>query len=180
MEGLLRLLPVSSGLQPGPDTASWPLHNYEAHRPYRYSYTWAMLNAHAGVTNNYGHIAASDYRAGSRPLVVIGDSFIESLMNDHGDTLQGILGQRLGPSRPVYGLGASALSASDYLILAGQANAEFSPAAAAFLISDWGHLRKPIRAAGRLLPPSRRLVLRPDIRSAHARSNHAMGASVPR
>jgi hypothetical protein len=88
------------------------------------------------VTNNYGHIAASDYRAGSRPLVVIGDSFIESLMNDHGDTLQGILGQRLGPSRPVYGLGASALSASDYLILAGQANAEFSPTAAAFLISD--------------------------------------------
>src|SRR5678815_2654688 len=118
LEGLLRLLPVSSGLQPGPDTAAWPLHNYEAHRPYRYSYTWAMLNAHAGVTNNYGHIAASDYRTGSRPLVVIGDSFIESLMNDHGDTLQGILGQRLGPSRPVYGLGASALSASDYLLLA--------------------------------------------------------------
>src|SRR5512140_771985 len=90
LEGMLQVLPVNRGLLPGPDTASWPLHNYEAHRPYRYSYSWAMLNARAGVTNNYGHIADIDFRAGSGPVIVLGDSFIESLMNDYGDTLQGI------------------------------------------------------------------------------------------
>jgi hypothetical protein len=162
LEGLLRLLPVISGLEPGRDTDSWPLRNFEPHRAYRYSYTWAMLNTHAGVTNNYGQISTGDFRPGSRPLIVVGDSFIESLMNDYEDTLQGILGQSLGPSRPVYGLAASGLSASDFFVLARQARAEFAPVAAAFLISDGdiskSLLRRPggyfLRAEGSTFAPT--------------------------
>lgn len=136
LEGLMRVLPVSMGLGPTPDPAAWPLHAYEPNRPYRYSYSWAMLNAHAGTTNNYGHITPQDFRSGSRPMIVVGDSFIESQMNDYADTVQGMLGSRLGADHPVYGLGISGMSASDYVVLARQTRAEFAPSAAVFLISD--------------------------------------------
>src|SRR5688572_7193775 len=81
LEAGLRMLPTVSGLAPNPDTQAWPLRNYEASRPYQYSSGWAMLNAHRGTTNNYGHIAPHDFRPASRPLIVIGDSYVESLMN---------------------------------------------------------------------------------------------------
>jgi len=135
LECALRVLPTYSGLQPSPALEDYPLRGYEASRPYGYSYGWAMLNAHRGMTNNYGHVAPFDFRAGSRPLIVAGDSYVESLMNDYGDTLQGMLGERLG-GRPVYGLGLSGLSASDYVELARRARAEFAPASAVFMITD--------------------------------------------
>lgn len=136
LEGILRLLPVSTGLRPPAATDTWPLRPYEPRQPYTYSYGWAMLNPHRGATNNYGHIAPHDFHAASRPLLVVGDSFVESLMNEYGDTLQGILGQRLGASRPVYGLGVSGQSASDYIAMARRARAEFAPSAVVFVITD--------------------------------------------
>mgnify|MGYP001331219050 CR=1 FL=1 len=136
LEVVLRCLPVSMGLYRTEQANRWPLISYEPHLPYAYSFTWAMLNAHRGVTNNYGHIAPFDYRPGSRPLIVVGDSFVESLMNDYADTLQGQLAARLGPGAPVYGLGVSGLSASDYVALARQAKEEFRPAAAVIVLID--------------------------------------------
>jgi hypothetical protein len=136
LEVAFRLLPTMSGLEPNADVEAWPLRSYEAVRPYQYSYGWAMLNAHRGTTNNYGQIAPQDFHPGSRPMIVVGDSYIESLMNDYADTLQGILGLRLGPERPVYGFGLSGLSASDYVVLVRQARDEFAPKAAVLLITD--------------------------------------------
>jgi len=135
-ECVFRVLPTYSGLQPNPSPQDYPLRGYEASKPYGYSSGWAMLNAHRGATNNYGHVAPFDFRAGSHPLIVVGDSYIESLMNDYDETLQGILGTRLGAGRPVYGMGLSALSAADYLELARRARAEFAPASAVFLLTD--------------------------------------------
>src|SRR6185295_12345223 len=136
LEAGLRVMPAFSGLAPNSDTQSWPLRSYEASRPYQYSVGWAMLNAHRGTTNNYGHIAPYDFRRDSRPVIVIGDSYVESLMNDYDDSLQGMLGARVGAGNPVYGLGVSALSASDYIKLADLARLEFKPTAAIFVITD--------------------------------------------
>jgi hypothetical protein len=136
LETALRLLPVSMGIYRTDQFERWPLQNSEAHVPYAYSLTWAMLNAHRGTTNNYGHIAPFDYKKGSGPILVLGDSYIESLMNAHADTLQGQLGKRVGPSLPVYGLGASGLSASDYVAVSRMAKDEFSPVAAVVLMVD--------------------------------------------
>jgi hypothetical protein len=136
LECVFRMLPTYSGLQPNPAPQDYPLRGYEASRPYAYSYGWSMLNAHRGTTNNYGHVAPFDFRAGSHPMIVVGDSYIESLMNDYDQTLQGILANRLGGGRPVYGMGLSGLSASDYMELARRARAEFAPASAVYLITD--------------------------------------------
>jgi hypothetical protein len=136
MEAALRLMPVSVGLHRTTDGLRWPLQNTDARLTYSYSTSWAMLNAHRGVTNNYGHVAPFDYRKDSRPIVVLGDSYIESLMNDYRDTLQGQLGEMLGAQEAVYGLGASGLSASDYVALSRMARDEFSPSGAVILITD--------------------------------------------
>ena len=135
-EFVLRFLPVSMGLYRTEQFDKWPLQNSEPKLPYAYSISWAMLNPHRGTTNNYGHIAPFDFKKGSQPVLVIGDSFIESLMNEYGDTLQGQLGEKIGAGPAVYGMGASGLSASDYLALSRLARDEFTPVAAIFLMID--------------------------------------------
>jgi hypothetical protein len=136
LEVVLRFLPVSKGLHRSNQFARWPLQYTESRFRYDYSIGWAMLNAHHGVTNNYGHVSPFDYRPHSRPLIVMGDSYIESVMNEYSDTLQGQLGRRLGAPESVYGLGVSGASASGYIALARLARAEFAPTAAVILISD--------------------------------------------
>lgn len=136
LEMLFRLLPVSAGLYRSEDNARWPLRNYESGLSYTYSQGWDMRNPHRGTTNNYGHVAPFDYVPASGPVVVIGDSFVESLMNDYPDTLQGQLAERLGRPQSVYGLGANGTSLSDYLAVSAQARREFAPRAAVFLIVD--------------------------------------------
>lgn len=136
LEVLFRLLPVSMGLQRANDASRWPLVYAQPHTPYAYSISWKMLNAHRGQTNNYGQIAPFDYVAGSRPVVVLGDSFIESLMNDPADSLQSQLARRLGEPRGVYGLGVSGLSGAGYVALGAMAREEFRPRAAVVVIVD--------------------------------------------
>lgn len=136
LELALHFLPVSTGMRRTDESARWPLQDTPPHSAYSYSITWAMLNPHRGVTNNYGHVAPFDYRRESHPVIVIGDSFVESLMNDYADTLQGQLGRKIGRPEGVYGLGVSGLSASDYVALSRQARDEFLPSAAVFVISD--------------------------------------------
>ena len=136
LECLLRLLPVSMGRHRTDQFERWPLQNLEPHLKHSYSISWSMLNAQRGTTNNYGHIAPFDYKKGTHPLLVVGDSFIESLMNDYADTLQAQLAQKIGAPESVYGLGVSGLSASDYVALSRLARDDFKPVAAVFLITD--------------------------------------------
>jgi len=135
-EGVLRLLPVSVPLQRTASAERWPLQNAEPHTPYSYSLGWSMRNAHRGVTNNYGHVAPFDFRAHSHPVVVVGDSFVEALMNDYADTIQAALARRIGVPQGVYGLGVSGLSASDYVAMAGLARDEFQPRASVVVVVD--------------------------------------------
>ena len=143
LECILRLLPVSMGRHRTDQFERWPLQNLEPRLPYAYSISWAMLNAQRGVTNNSGHIAPFDYRKGSHPILVIGDSFIESLMNDYADTLQGQLSRKIDTLNPVYGLGVSGLSASDYLALSRLARSSSSVIYTRYLPSDDGAFSSP-------------------------------------
>ena len=144
----LQFLPVSTGLRRTDDSARWPLQNTPPHYGYAYSISWAMLNAHRGVTNNYGHVSPFDYRKASNPVIVIGDSYVESLMNDYADSLQGQLGRMIGKPESVYGLGVSGMSASDYVALSQQARDEFKPAAAVYVVTDGDLSESLIRRQG--------------------------------
>jgi hypothetical protein len=136
LEGLLRLLPVPMGLYRTEQYQRWPLVNYEPNRVYTSSMSWEMQHQRRGSTNNYGHLAPFDYVPGSRPVIVVGDSFVDSQMNSYEDTLQGQLGNLLGRRETVYGLGANGLSISDYLAVSSLAAAEFLPRGAVILLTD--------------------------------------------
>jgi hypothetical protein len=136
LELLMRLLPVSAGLYQSEQLETRPLRTYQAHLPFTYSMTWEMRDVRHGWTNNYGQLATFDYAPRSRPVIVVGDSYIESQMNDYRDTLQGQLGNMLGASDRVFGLGVSGMSMADYLVVASQASAEFARRAAVFLVVD--------------------------------------------
>ena len=136
LELVLRFLPVPMGLYRTQRYDEWPLQSYEPKLAYTYSKSWALRNAHRGMTNNYGHIAPFDFHKDSAPVIVLGDSFVEGLMNTYPETLQGRLGTLLGDPQSVYGLGVSGLSISDYLALSRLARDEFKPAAAVLLLSD--------------------------------------------
>jgi hypothetical protein len=136
LEIVMRMLPVSLGMHRTTDYARWPLQNTEPNLHYTYSLGWSMQNAHRGTTNNYGQVAPFDFRKGRRPVIVIGDSYVESLMNPFEDTLQAQLAGRIGTPDAVYGMGISGLSASDYVGLSRLARDEFAPRAAVFLVTD--------------------------------------------
>lgn len=136
LECVLRFLPVSMGRHRTEQYDRWPLQSLEPGLQHAYSIAWSMRNAQRGITNNYGHIAPINYQKDSHPIIVVGDSYIESLMNPYADTLQAQLAQKLSTANPVYGLGVSGLSASDYIALSRQAKDEFKPVAAVYLITD--------------------------------------------
>jgi hypothetical protein len=97
---------------------------------------WSLLNAQHGTTNNYGHLSPFDFQPDSRPIAVIGDSYIESKMNPYADTIQGQIGASIDESVPVYGLGAGGLSISDYLVLATSVGRTFRPRALVIALVD--------------------------------------------
>ena len=135
-EAVLRTMPVTMGLYRTQKYDTWPLHSYGPHQIFSYSMTWQMLHPNRGTTNNYGQIAPFDYKPGSKPVAVIGDSFIEAMMNRYEDTLQGELGRLLASKSPVYGLGFSGNSLAEYLAVARMAKSEFTPIALVLLIID--------------------------------------------
>jgi hypothetical protein len=135
IECTFQMLPVNKGLVRNLD-ADWPLHNYEARQSYAYSFGWSLLNAQYGTTNNYGHLVPFDFQPDSRPIAVIGDSYIESKMNPYADTIQGQMGASIGDALPVYGMGAGGLSISDYLVLATRVGRTFRPRALVIALVD--------------------------------------------
>lgn len=136
LEVVLRFLPVSRGLFRTLEVDRWPLHAYTAHSKYTYSMAWDFQNPQSGYTNNYGHLAPFDFVKGSRPIIVLGNSFIEAQMLRYSDTLQAQLRSHTESTVPVYGMGFSGNSFGEYLAMAAAAKYEFEPRAAVVLVVD--------------------------------------------
>jgi hypothetical protein len=135
-EAVLRLLPVSVGLYRESDEQTWPLRGYVPHKPFTYSNGWEMLMQHHASTNNYGQIAPFDFEKGSRPVIVLGDSFVEGQMLEYSDTLQAQIQEFAGTKPSVYGFGFSGNSLAEYLATASLARSEFAPRAAVLVLID--------------------------------------------
>lgn len=114
LEVVLQCLPVSSGLRLEQSGASMPLSRYLPRQDYVYSYGWALSNARRSVTNGQGFANSADFKPDAAVLV-LGDSFVESLMLDYPDTLQGALDRMLGGA--VYSAASSGNGLADTLEL---------------------------------------------------------------
>ena len=95
LEAVLQCLPVFSGLPLQPSNAQTPISRYVPQQHYVFSYGWAFGNARQGTINRQGFANSRDFSDGAQVLVV-GNSFVESLMLDYPNTLQGQLEKKLG------------------------------------------------------------------------------------
>jgi hypothetical protein len=131
IEIVLARLPVIAGIHAGPPDDTWPSARLVPNSRFTYSAGWDLRNVHRGRVNNMGFVAPHDYVRGEAAILVFGDSFVESLMNPYGDTLQG----RLGVAGQVYNFGVSGAALSDYLGNAATAARLFRPRWAVFVIT---------------------------------------------
>ncbi|MGK5020544.1 hypothetical protein [Janthinobacterium lividum] len=161
LEVVLQCLPVSSGLRLDQSSPSMPLSRYMPGQHYVYSYGWALSNARRGVTNRQGFANSADFQPDAAVLV-LGDSFVESLMLDYPDTLQGALDSMLGGA--VYSAASSGNGLADTLELLRYYAPRLHPRNVVVLI-DSGNLNNL------LLPASRshnQFVAGPDgVRTVH-------------
>ena len=178
LEGLLRLLPVIEGTYAAEPRASWPVHTMIPNSRYTYSKEWNLQNVHRGRINNFGYPAPFDYpsdRAGHAGggVAVFGDSYIEALMNEYPDTLQGSLNDYLQTPQTVLHFGVAGAEMPDYLGVAPLVRDQFAPRWAVIVITA-GDFTNGFRASpgyfewdAKKSPPIR---LVPEIhRSARAR-----------
>jgi hypothetical protein len=158
LEGVLRLLPVLSGTYAADPRASWPVHTMIPNTHYTYSTGWNLQNIHRGRINNYGYAAPEDYEPGRGGIAVFGDSYVEALMNEYADTLQGSLNEYLKTPRKVLSFGMSGAEMPDYLGTAALVRERFAPEWAVVVITlgdftrgfsaapgyfEWRHDRTP-------------------------------------
>lgn len=135
-EFLAQILPVNMGLYRTQNNSAWPMYGYGPHQRFVYSLGWQMLFPNSGKTNNYGQIAPYDFVPNSKPIAVIGDSFVESQMNPYGQTVQGRLNNLFNGRIPVYGFGFGGNSLAEYLAVGRMAQTEFLPVALVLVIID--------------------------------------------
>jgi hypothetical protein len=113
LEGLLRLLPVSTATQTG-----YPLDplilTYPAGHEFTSSAGWDLQHARRLRANNLGFVAHRDFTPDPRALALIGDSHVEAVALDAAERPDARLEAALGGQRPVYGLGSPGTSLLDY------------------------------------------------------------------
>lgn len=175
-EGLLRLLPVQDGVFAAEADPRWPVQHWVPDRDYTWSSGWHFANLVRGRVNGRGYVAPFEYTTGTRVVAVLGDSYIESLMNPYDSTLQGRLPALL-PDRPVvYNFGIAGSALPDYLGLAPLVTRDFKVEKLVVLVGEgdfveafqpppghftWGEAPD---AAPRLLPDVRRDAVRRFVR----------------
>jgi hypothetical protein len=120
LEIVLRFLPVNGkGIYGAEPTPAWPVHHLIPNNQYLYSMGWNFSDIRHGRINSLGYVAPFDYVLGSSGIVIVGDSFVESFMNDYSETIQGLLPDYLKQPMSVMQFGTSGAAMPDYLAVAG-------------------------------------------------------------
>lgn len=113
-EAVLRFLPVQTGLRMVPvDGQQQQFMRALPHQEYVNSLGWSLAQVRRGRTNNVGFPNSRDWQTSASAVLVVGDSYIDSLMNRYEETLQGRLEARLGTQ--VLSASNSGANAADYL-----------------------------------------------------------------
>lgn len=139
VEGVLRFLPVATGLRSVAVDEAQPIFHYEPNRPFVYSAGWRMRQVNRGRVNNAGWVNDQDYhRDAALPLIaIIGDSYIEAEMVPYAGTVQGRLAAALEGRFRVYSVAASGAPLSEFLVYAGYAVRELGARAVVINIANY-------------------------------------------
>jgi hypothetical protein len=134
IELLLRLLPVRTDHNFAANDIKKPVLQAQATTIVE-PLDWKFAQAQERKVNNYGFVDDRDYKAGTSPVAIIGDSYVQSSMLPYADTLQGQLSKKLGNKSPVYSFGIPAYSLAGYIGAAEYADRVFKPRAYVVLLT---------------------------------------------
>lgn len=136
IEIMLRYLPVTSSTGTMAVDDQNPVIRYTPSQPFTWSKGWRFAIVNTGRINNYGFVNDQDYTREdhTRPLVVIGDSYVEAFMVPYEQTIQGRLARLFEKNRKVYSIGISGAQLAQYLAFGQYARTEFQPGAMVFVI----------------------------------------------
>jgi len=128
-ETVLRFMPVLNSADWMPVTAKDTLLRHTPNNTIIYSKDWNFSNKTVRHSNNYGFLNDQDYKTqGDTVLVaVIGDSYVEAMLNEYDKTFYGLLSNSLNKKARVYSFGVSGAQLSQYLAWADFVNTEFNP-----------------------------------------------------
>ena len=133
LEALLRFLPVGGrNVYAADPLTEWPVHHLLPDVDYVHSTGWSLADVHYGHINDMGYAAPFDYRGRSGGVALFGDSYVESLMNEYPQTIQGLLPKLLSKRQPVMQFAMSGSSLPDYLGVGALVAQRFRP--------DWAML----------------------------------------
>ena len=141
LELTLRLLPVCRGEVAADPDGDWPAHHLIPNSAYTFSAGWNFENVRRGHINNMGYVAPVDYLATTGGIVVVGDSFVQSMMNSYGETLQGALPNYLDKTTVVMNFGISRATLPHDLGVAGLVGSRFTPRWAVVVVTSGNFTR---------------------------------------
>lgn len=113
LEGLLRILPVSTATMTGYHLDAEVLTYPPGHR-WTASTGWDLRNVQRLRANNWGFVSDHDFQREPRAVALIGDSYIEASMLAPADRPAARLEALLGAARPIYGLGSPGTALIDH------------------------------------------------------------------
>ena len=114
LEGVLRLLPVSTATHTGYHVDPAIL-GYPPGHAWRVSTGWDLRNAQRLRANNLGFAAERDFVPDPRAVALVGDSYVEASMLAAADRPAAQLERALGGARAVYAFGGPGSSLLDYV-----------------------------------------------------------------
>lgn len=136
LEILFRVLPVTTGFGYYDRIQSEPILR-SALAVVKHSLDWKFHQSQTRKVNNYGFTDDRNYTPNAKPIALIGDSYVQSLMLPYADTLQGRLGNLLGDNdRSVYSFGTAGYSLAGYIGSAEYASKQFEPELFIFLLTE--------------------------------------------
>jgi hypothetical protein len=135
LELIFQMLPVTTGFAYQRTIESEPA--LKATVPFvKHSLDWKFHQATTRKINEYGFSDDHQYLPNQKPIAVIGDSYIQSLMLPYADTLQGQLGALQDKSKsPIYSFGVPGYALSGYIGAAESATKKFQPQLFVFLLT---------------------------------------------
>jgi hypothetical protein len=136
IEAVLWVLPVQQGIQAAEPDASWPVHRLLPGTNYTYSSGWRFQNIVHGRINHLGYVSEVEYNTSAPIAAVLGDSYIESLMNPYRTTLQARLDRDPGFGRRSFAFASASSSLPDYLGIAPIVRSRFVVDRVVLLVGD--------------------------------------------
>lgn len=130
-EGLLHLLPVTSGTFAEPVNSVSPIFRFARDRDFTWSRDWNFSIVNRGRTNNDGFVNDQPYVTEERrPLIgVVGDSYVEAFMVPYPQTFHGRLAADLAARMRCYSFAASGAPLSQLLVWMRHARRTYGAAA---------------------------------------------------